>query len=176
MSSWQKISSKLIYQCPYYQVYEDEIITPDGRKSIYYKEISRGAVTIVALDKKRNIYLLEEDKYITDKIITLPAGAIDKGETALDAAKRELKEEVGLQAKKWQDLGSFWTSPGRSNQKGWIFLAQNLTERKQELEKGEVIEIIKVPFKKAIEWIKEDRITDAWAIIPIFKAKLFLDL
>ncbi len=177
MSSWQKISSKLVYQNPYCQYFEDQVITPDGRRSIYYQDTSlHRAVTIVPLDDRQNLYLIKENKYLPGEIITLPAGVSKKGENLLKTAKRELKEEAGLKAKKWQSLGYFWAAPGRSTHKGWIFLAQELTEDKQRLEGGEVIEVIKIPFKKAIEMIKNGKITDAWAIIPILKTKLFLGL
>lgn len=176
ISSWKKVSSKIVYQSPYFEIYEDEVVTPDGRKSIYYKDKTRDAVAIVALDKNKNIYLIKEDKYITGLMITLPAGVIEKGETPLLSAKRELKEEVGLEAKRWQNLGYFWASPGRSDLKGWVFLAEDLIEGEQKLDGGEKIEVVKVPFKKVIEMIKKGEIIDAWAIIPIFKVKLFLRL
>lgn len=176
MSSWQKISSKLVYQSPYGDVYEDQVVTPDGRRSIYYKDVALKSVTVIALDNQRDIYLIKEDKYIPGQIITLPAGVVKKRETYLQTAKRELKEETGLSAKNWQNLGFFWACPGRADLKGQIFLAQDLEEGEQRLEGGEKIEVIKVPFQQAVDWIINGKITDAWAIIPILKTKLFLGI
>lgn len=176
MTSWRKIASKLVYQSPYGSLYEDQIITPDGRHSVYYKDVAHPAVTIVALDSQNNIYLIKEDKYITGGLITLPAGMVEKEENFLQAAKRELKEEMGLKAKRWRSLGFFWGCPGRSDLRAHMFLAQKLIEEKQKLDPGEKIEVLKTPFKKTIQMIKEGQITDAWAIIPIFKTKLLLGI
>lgn len=176
MTSWKKISSKLIYRSPYFKIRQDRVITPDGRQGLYYCDRSGIAASIVALDHQQNLYLIREDKYLSGEIITLPAGGAEKNETALVAAQRELKEEVGAKAKKWQSLGFFWVSPGRSDLKGQIFLATDLIEGQQQLDQGEIIQVLKTPFSQAVQWIAEGKINDAWAIVPIFRAKLFLDL
>lgn len=177
MSSWQKISSKLVYQCPYFNLEKHQVIKPDGQKGIYHVIDEPGAAAIVALDSQNRIYLLHEEKYIPGMIWTIPAGKIDKGDKRpLETAKRELAEETGFKAARWTDLGEFWIAPGRSNGKGYAFLAQGLQEGKQNLDSSEKIEVIKVPFQKAVEMIKSGEITDAWAIIPIFKTKLFLGI
>jgi len=176
MGVWQKISSKKVYSCPYFQVKEDQVVKPDGQKGAYHVVEGMRSVAIVALDEENNIYLIEEEKYIPGKILTIPAGGAKKSETLLQAAQRELKEETGLISKKWTDLGSFWIGPGRFRDKGYYFLAQELKETKQELDSTERIKVVKISFKKAIKMIKKNQITDAWAIIPIFKTKLYLGI
>lgn len=176
MSSWKKISSKIAYRTSHFSVREDQVVDPSGAKSVYHVVDIVPAITIVALDAQNRIYLLEEEKYIPGKIWTVPAGKIEPGETPLACAKRELKEEAGLIAKKWTALGKFFSSPGFSNGTGHCFLAQEISEGKQELEPSEKIKVVKVPFAKTLKMIKEGKIIDGWAIIPIFKAKLFLNL
>lgn len=177
MASWKKISSKIIYKTPYFNLEEHKVIKPDGRKGVYHVIDEPGAVAIVALDSQNRIYLLHEEKYIPGMIWTTPAGNINRGDkNLLFTAKRELKEETGLTAKKWTSLGEFLIAPGRSNGKGYAFLAQELQEGKQNLDSSEEIKVVKVSFQKAVEMIKKGEIIDAWATIPILKAKLFLDL
>ncbi len=176
MSSWKKISSKIVYKSPYFKVRRDKVINPNGENSIYHLVDVIGAVAVVALDTQNRIYLLREEKYLPGVIWTVPAGKMNQGEDPLVSAKRELKEEVGLTAKKWVSLGKFLAGPGHSTGVGYCFLAQDLKEGKQNLDPTERIEIVKVPFQKAVAMIKKGEILDAWAIIPIFKAKLYLKL
>lgn len=176
MPGWQKISSQTVYRSRIFNVREDKAIAPSGKKGTYYVVEAVGAATIVALDKQNQIYLLREEKYIPGLIWTIPAGKLIPGEEPLMTAKRELEEEAGLMAKKWTDLGRFLSSPGYSNGVGYCFLAQEISQTKQKLEPDEKIEVVKVPFSKALEMIKKGEIIDAWAIIPIFKAKLNLGI
>jgi len=177
MTYWRKISSKTVYSSPYFLIKEDKVLTPDGREDCYYVIDRLGAVAVVALDKDNNLYLLREEKYLHGSLWTIPAGKIEKADkNPLLAAKRELKEETGLTAKKWTDLGIFLNAPGTSTGRGYCFLAQDLKEGKQNLDPSEEIKVVKTPFTKAIEMIKKGEIIDAWAIVPIFKTKLLLNL
>lgn len=177
MPAWRKISSKIMYQSPYFKVRRDQVINPNGEKSIYHLVDVVGAVAVVALDAQNRIYLLREEKYLPGVIWTIPAGKVEKSDkNLLTAAKRELKEEVGLTAKKWVSLGKFLAGPGHSTGVGYCFLAQDLKEGKQNLDSTERIKVVKVPFQKAVAMIKKGEIVDAWAIIPIFKTKLHLHL
>lgn len=177
MASWKKVSSKIVYRSPFFNIREDKVIKPNGRQGIYHVVDRSGAVAIVALDSQNRIYLLREEKYIPGMIWTIPAGNIEREDgDLLSTAQRELKEETGLTARKWTNLGEFLMAPGHSNVKGYVFLAQNLREGKQNLDSTERIEVVKIPFQKAIKMIKEGEIIDAWAIIPIFKTRLFLGL
>ena len=177
MASWRKVASKIIYQCPYFNILEDKVVKPNGSRGIYYVIDERGAVVIIALDAQNKVYLIREEKYIPGIIWTIPAGNIEqRDKNHLFAAKRELKEETGVIAKQWTNLGEFLISPGRSNGKGDVFLAQELQERKQELDSTERIKVVKIPFKEVVTMVQKGKIIDAWAIIPILKAKLFLNL
>lgn len=176
MPAWRKISAREVYACPYFRVTEEQVLKPDDSKGIYHVVIGTKAAAIVALDQENNIYLIKEQKYIPGELLTIPAGGVRDGESFLAAAKRELTEETGLQAEKWTDLGYFWIGPGRFRTKGYCFLAQKLKKGRQKLDSTERIEVAKTPFSRALKMIKKGVITDAWAIVPIFKAKLYLGL
>ncbi len=178
MPGWQKLSEKEVYSCPYFRVTEDWVRKPDGSTGVYHVVDGHPAVAVVALDAENNVWLLKEEKYITgpDPIWTIPAGKVEEGESFLEAAQRELKEETGLRANQWTELGFFWVGPGRYRSRGYCYLAQDLEAGERALDATEVIEVIKKPFADVLEMIRNNQITDAWAIIPIFRAKLHLGI
>lgn len=92
-----------------------------------------GAVAILALNKKNEIFLIKQYRHAIKKIEwEIPAGLLDiKNETILKAAKRELYEEADLQASKWDILLDFYTTPGSSNESIRIYLAQDISEAKE---------------------------------------------
>ncbi len=104
MSKWQRLSSKIVYQNDYMSVHEDQVITPNGRSTVYGWVETRPAVFIVALNDDHKVCLIEQERYTTGATSwEIPAGNID-GEDEIDAAKRELAEEAGLHADRWERL------------------------------------------------------------------------
>lgn len=89
-----------------------------------------GAVAVIALDERSRLLLMQQYRHpVKSYLLELPAGLMDvAGESALDCAKRELAEEAGLRANSWQQLLSFYTSPGGSSESITIFVATDLSE------------------------------------------------
>ncbi|MCK5413336.1 MAG: NUDIX hydrolase, partial [Candidatus Pacebacteria bacterium] len=91
------------------------------------------------------------------------AGAIEKGETSLKAAKRELEEEAGIKAKKFQNLGWFWANKGCSKQKGYVFLAEDLSfveHKPDKIEREGEMETVKFKISEVKEMIGNGKIND----------------
>ena len=125
-SSMKLISSREVYRCGLFWVTED-----DAREGDF--EIKRsvirhiGSAVMMAVDEKKRVLLVRQYRLPAGKYLwELPAGRMDEGETVLQAAKRELKEETGYQAKKWQKLTTYFPSPGFLQEKMTIFLATDL--------------------------------------------------
>ena len=78
---------------------------------------------------------------IGGKLLELPAGLIDEGETPLETARRELREETGLHGGSWRELTSFWTSPGFVNERVTVFVAVGLEEGEPDPDEGEELEV-----------------------------------
>jgi ADP-ribose pyrophosphatase len=89
-----------------------------------------GAVAIVAVDREDNVTLVRQLREATRKqLVELPAGTIDDGEEPLATARRELAEETGLAGGEWAELGAFWTTPGFSNERMTLFVAEGVERR-----------------------------------------------
>lgn len=125
---WKKIDSQEIHRNPWYKIMQDNVLMPSGQMGKYtYIDRSPGVI-IAAIDENKNIYLVGQYRYPIQKLTwELPMGTLESGESdLLEAAKRELREEVGAEAKKWTMIGEFYYCAGLSNQKGHVFLAQEL--------------------------------------------------
>jgi len=106
----------------------------------------------------------------------LVGGWIENGESPLQTAKREAKEELGITADKWTKLGRFYIEPSISTSVGHVFLAQHLKKGERELEGTEQsLGMRKVTLSKAYEWVRDNKITDSASISCLFKVREYLN-
>lgn len=172
---WVVIGTKTVYQNPWIKVREDKVIKPDGKKGFFGVISMVPGVSVLPMDDKGNVYLTKEYHYGVERVtIEAISGGIDKKEAKLQAAKRELKEETGLIAKKWTYLGvvdPFTTVVVSPNH---MYFARDLTHSRRSLEETEEIKVIKIPFKKAVEWVMESKITHSATATLILKVKNYL--
>lgn len=89
------------------------------------------------------------------------------GADPLDAAKRELKEETGLLANKWTKLSRIHTSNSATNEEGFLFIAEELTQDQAEPEDTEDLQVWKLPLKEAVEMVMRSEITDSLSVAAI---------
>lgn len=165
-------STKEIYKNPWIQVREDIVLKPNGDKGLFgVVDYSAGA-SVVALNKKNEIFLVKEYAYAIDEYsISLPQGGVEPNESPIDAAKRELKEETGVHADEWKELG--YINPYTMIIKGpiYLFLAKNaqiVSPHEPEFE------IMTVPFETAVQWVMESKINHSGSSIAILKAREFV--
>lgn len=175
--NWERLSSRIVHNNPFYQVREDKVVKPNGSEGFYNVVQSKGAVFIVALDEHQNVYLVELHRYTNNNLsIEVPAGGAD-GQDPLEAAKRELKEETGLTAASWKALGFVHPANGIIECKSYVFLAQELSQTNDnEQEEEGITRTLKVPIKEALLMIKDGKITDTESIAPLTMAALELGL
>lgn len=175
MNSPTLINSLKVYSCNAFDVVKDLIKFDNGADWNYSYIQARDGVCIVAIDKKDNIVLINEYRYPVRKmVLSIPAGGIEIDDSPLATAQKELKEEAGIQASKWDLVGDFYPSPGNADYKGIIYLARELSHISKHVEAYEQIEVVKVSFNEAVEKIYNGEINDAWAIIPILMVQNYL--
>jgi ADP-ribose pyrophosphatase len=123
------ISSKELLRTSIFHVTADHAIDPDGFEIKRAIVQHGGSAVMMPIDDRRRVLLVRQYRLPARRFTwELPAGRIDEGETALQAAKRELVEEAGLRAKKWAKLAEFYPSPGFLAEKMTIYTARELTQ------------------------------------------------
>lgn len=167
------LNSQMVYDGRIVKVYKDDVELADGHKS--FREVVRhsGGVVIIAFKDKNTILLVKQYRYpIAKTVLELPAGKLEKGEDPFEAAKRELEEETGYCANKWTDLGYINTSPGFSDEKLYLYLAQDLEFTQCHPDEGEIIQAIEYKYEDVLEMIENGEINDAKTICGIMRADM----
>lgn len=150
----------------------DKVQLPDGSKSEREVVCHNGGAGILPLSNDGKVALVKQFRYPYKEVIyEIPAGKIDKGETPLNAVKRELFEEVGGKSDNIIDLGIIYPSPGYTNEKIYVFLAQNTIYEEQKLDEGEFLDVEYFNFDKVLEMIDKNIIKDSKTIIAMLKAQ-----
>ena len=171
-SRFEQTASRTIYEGKIITVSMDTYRHEDGEE--VEREIARhpGAVGIVAHDGE-SVYLVRQPREPIDTpdLLELPAGKLDEdGEEPLATAKRELAEEIGKAADEWESLGSFYTSPGFSDEEVHLFLATGLRDvEKPAVEEDERIELCVHPLSELDALIDESR--DSKTLIGLYELR-----
>ena len=168
---WKRINSQLAYENDWIQVFHDNVITPGGTEGIYgVISFKGGATAIIPIDDNGNIWLVKQFRYtINESTWEIPKGSADPGESRLEGAKRELREETGLLAGDWEHLMKIHTSISCTDEIAEVFIARQLTPGEPELEATEDIVSRKLPLKEAIQMVLTGEITDSISIAALLK-------
>jgi 8-oxo-dGTP pyrophosphatase MutT (NUDIX family) len=173
---WKINSERNIYDNPWIRVTEFDVTNPKGGKGIYgkvhYKKI---AVGVIPLDEAFQTYLIGQYRFVLDQYSwEIPEGGVEPGEDPLASAKRELLEEAGLVAAKWDQILTMHLSNSVSDELAIIYLASQLDQRAPKPDETEVLSIKKVDFQEAYEMVRAGTITDSISVAAIQHVRILL--
>ncbi len=122
------LSSKRIYEGRILNLRVDEVEVSRNGRHARREVVEHGeAVAILARDSEGCFLFVRQYRYpIASELLEIPAGIMEAGETPVQSAARELREETGYRAEQWTHLSSIWTTPGFSNEKIYLFFAEKL--------------------------------------------------
>ena len=160
---WITLTSDVKYDNKWLTIRHETVLTPAQTPGIYgVVSFKNKAIGVVPIDAEGNIYLVGQYRYTLNEYSwEIPEGGCPLGTDPLEAAKRELKEETGLLAKTWTCIGRVHTSNSATDEEGFMFLAEELSQSNQELEETEQIIVKKMPLIQAVEMVMSSHITDA---------------
>ncbi len=152
---------------------EDSVLRPDGSPGIYGTIHIKPGISVLPIDDEMHVYLVQEFKYPLGRISIETVGAgIDDGESPLQAAQRELKEELGLVAAEWQEAGIVFPVTSFIDSSNHLFIARSVAVDTSRLEATEEIEPLKVPLKTALNMVMNNEISEQKSCCLILRAAL----
>jgi len=167
---WTTLSSAMKYDNAWINVTEFQVINPSGNPGIYGKvHFKNKAIGVVVLDETRHTWLVGQFRYpLNEWSWEIPEGGGPMEQDTLGSAQRELREETGLTAKRWTEVQRVHLSNSVSDEVGYIYLAEDITEGIASLEDTEAdMKVWRLPFADALAMVLEGRITDSLSVIGI---------
>lgn len=164
------IDSKKVFEG---RVFDVTVDTVREHGETYIREVvhHKGSAVILPAFDDGTIGLVRQYRHPAVKyLLELPAGTLNEREPPEEGAARELEEELGMRAGRWEKLSEFFVSPGFCEEKMWLYLATEMTACAQKLEDDEFIEIVRVPIDRALQMVTDGEIEDAKTIIGLLLA------
>lgn len=167
-SKWQRISKETLLQNPYYRLSFDRYQLPNGAQGEYtYVDIPGSTMVLPVRDDGR-LVLVRQFRYLLQRwSVELPAGGLKEGVDPLVNAQAELREEAGLEARSWSQIGQFAPYNGVSNEMCRVFLARDLVEVGAEPEPTEEIEVLRFELSELRDLIDRGELWDGMTIASL---------
>ncbi|MBL7952662.1 MAG: NUDIX hydrolase [Flavobacteriales bacterium] len=173
---WKTISVEERYSTPWISVSHHDVIDPSGQPGIYgvihFKNL---AVGIVALDEELNTWIVGQYRYPLGVYSwEIPEGGGRRDRPAIDSAKRELREEVGIEAGRWTEIMQMDLSNSASDEEAILYVAQDLTFFEPEPDHNEELAMRKLPFDELYGMVQRGEIRDSLTVAAVMRVKLML--
>jgi len=168
---WTTLSSELKYDNPWISVTEHQVLnaaqSPGIYGTVHFKHL---AIGIVPVDRDGNTWLVGQFRYPLEKYSwEIPEGGGKLNVPPLETAKRELKEETGLEANRWEPILEMHLSNSVTDELGLVYLATELTEGIAEPDEDEILAIRKVSLQDALQMVERGEITDSISVAALLK-------
>lgn len=170
-----QLSSTHIFTGKLLDIWSDEVRLPNGKTSVREYIRHPGAVVMIPVLPDRRIALIRQFRYPVGQVeIELPAGKIDPGESLEETVQRELQEETGYRTGKITRLTEIHPCIGYSDERMWVYLAEELEAAEVKTDDDEFIEMMPTPLEQATQMVWNGEITDVKTIIGLLWAQRLL--
>jgi ADP-ribose pyrophosphatase len=168
MSQWKIVSQKTTFKSELFDVKEVALENSEKKKKLHHEAERVPVVTIFPLTNKYEVYLVSQYRQMLKRtVLEAPSGYIKPNESIIAAAKRELREEVGIEAEQLEEIARVELAASVFKSKVNLFLAKGLEIGKNNPEEDEEIEVIKMPLKRAVEKVMLGEINHSATMVGI---------
>jgi 8-oxo-dGTP pyrophosphatase MutT (NUDIX family) len=173
---WKIIAQKAVYDNPWINVTEFDVLNPSGNPGIYGKvHFKNIAIGVLPLDDELNTYLVGQYRFPLEQYSwEMPEGGGPIGIDPIASAKRELLEEAGLKADTWTEILRIHLSNSVSDELSILYLARGLKQFEAEPEETEQLVVNKLPFEEVYQMVCRGEITDAMTVAAVLKVRLLI--
>ena len=166
------IQTKTVHKGTFLTLNSDKVLLPNGNTSTREWIKHPGAVCCIPILPDGRIGLIKQYRYaVKEQMIEIPAGKLDQNEIPEECAQRELEEEIGYKASKLTFLANIHPAIGFTDEKMWLYLAEDLVKTKQNLDADELLFLFPTKLEEAVEMVWKGEITDVKTIIGILWAQ-----
>jgi len=152
----------------------DTIRLPDGRTAVREYLDHPGAVGVVPFLDRQRVVLVRQYRHPVGRVtLELPAGKLDRGESARSCVARELREETGYSARRIKPLLDYWPTPAFSDEVLHLFVAEGLSPGAHEPDADEFLEVVRLPFDEALGLVRSGKIQDSKTVIGLLACALW---
>lgn len=174
--AFELLKSEIVYPGHAFTIRRDTLRLPDGREARFDIVEHVGSVIILPLDTNGQLLFVRQYRHAAGlDLLELPAGTLDEGETPLECASREIREETGMAAGNLEPLGGFYLAPGYSTEYMYVYLATDLRDNPLEADADEFLSVERVPLAEALAMFERGDIQDAKSLAAILLARKHLE-
>jgi 8-oxo-dGTP pyrophosphatase MutT (NUDIX family) len=174
---WTRLTSATVYDNRWISLRHETVITPAGTNGIYgVVHFKSRAIGIIPIDAEGYTWLVRQYRYtLHQHLWEIPMGGGPLDEDPVQAAHRELEEETGLRAQSMQEVMRLFVSKSVTDEEGVVYLARDLAAGANRLEETEAdLELLRLPFSEAVQWVMDGKITDVISCAGLLKADALL--
>ena len=175
---WKTLSSREVYQNPWTRLREDVAEMPNGRTTIYGVIECGQCVGVLPFLDDEHVLMIRQFRYVfgEDHRWEMPTGGVKPGESLVDAARRELREEVGYDAGELSHISTYYTSKSVMHEIAHLYIGHRLTQVLAVPDETEFLEIEAFKFERVLEMVLQSEIRDSMTILAVYHAARLLGM
>ncbi len=169
MKAYQRLSSREVYRNPYLAIEVHEIVHPSGVAGEHALILSPPCSAVIVADGGDLLFTRQPRFGAQAEVLEIVKGGAEHGETSLQCAQRETREELGVVAAHWKELGQLYEIPSIMDIPVDLFLARGIEHVEAEFEPVETIELVRIPQEVAIAAAASGKINDAVTVAALLR-------
>ena len=175
---WKTLSSRQVYQNPWTRLREDVAEMPNGKTTIYGVVECGECVGVLPFIDDQQVVLVRQYRYVfgENSRWEMPTGGVQQGESLLEAARRELREEIGYDTSELDHINTYYTSKSVMHEIAHLYIGRNLTQIQAIPDETEFLEIEPFPFDQVLQMVLKSEIRDSMTILAVLYAARQLGL